>query len=207
MSHQSAENKCTETLDNPQVRKWPILHVALRISDAEKKLFYSWICAMAASSLIIILIEFSLARTSLCEACYLFFYCRNSPSTDCGCNAAIILLFRNDWNKTMFFFSSSGNISVFPSLLQQSDDSNCILLPIQHITYNFYHLFFLISRFVCLRSSLFYVVCSQVRCACIMYIIAVSYAKSIKCTWDRHCLYFFTTLLCYYVVHFTYYWQ
>lgn len=111
------------------------------------------------------------------------------------------------WLKQNDVFFSSGNISVFPLLLQQSDDSNCILLPIQHITYNFYHLFFLISRFVCLRSSLFHVVCSQVRCACIMYIIAVSYAKSIKCTWDRHCLYFFTTLLCYYVVHFTYYWQ
>lgn len=60
--------------------------------------------------------------------------------------------------KRCFFFSSSGNISVFPSLLQQSDDSNCILLPIQHITYNFYHLFFFISRFVCFRSSLFHVV-------------------------------------------------
>lgn len=156
---------------------------------------------MAAGSLIIILIEFSFARTSLCEVCYLFFFCRNSPSTDCGFNAAIILLLPND----DVFFSPSGNISVFPSLLQQSDDSNCILLPNQHITYNFYHLFFLISRFVCLRSSLFHVFSSQVRCACIMYIIAVSYAKSIKCTWDRHCLYFFTTLLCYYVVHFTYY--
>lgn len=110
-------------------------------------------------------------------------------------------------NGTKRCFFSSGNISVFPSLLQQSDDSNSILLPIQHITYNFYHLFFPIPRFVCLRSSLFHVVCSQVRCACIMYIIAVSYAESIKCTWDRHCLYFFTTLLCYYVVHFTYYWQ
>lgn len=39
---------------------------------------------------------------------------------------------------------ASGNICPsFLLLLQQTDDSNCVLLPIQHITYNFYHSFFL----------------------------------------------------------------
>lgn len=51
----------------------------------------------------------------------------------------------------LFFFAlSSGYISAFPLLLQQTDDSNCILLPIQHITYNFYHSFFLIFPFLLL---------------------------------------------------------
>lgn len=225
----SEENKCTETLANPsRVRKWPILHVALRVSDAELKrkrnpsrfLCRLHIWNIVGLSLFLLLLNFSFI-CYLCEE-----DSRRSKltlETDCVASANCIspdfpfffsLSVMHSILSTFFRAAQVRNIQTFfLLLLHQTDDSNCIHFAyLAHPQHPIFIIHSVLQNVYSHSTSHSFSTLVAIQLISDINIIAVSYTKIyIKCTWDRVKLsisfYKWHTIFAMVCTLFTYYWQ